>query len=1046
MSTQIEKTYWRSPDEQRGERGDDGPLAAVTEFGVLPQADELKPGRRGFLKATGFAFGAALSGCQPTPEHKAIPYLIQPEGLTPGRAYNYASTCGACPSGCGILATVRDGRPIKLEGNPEHPLSKGGLCAVGQASILGLYDQHRLRQPLRDGKPITWPEADKEIQKHLDKIRQEGGAVRFLSGTVVSPTLRGAIDRFLSSFKDGRHVTYDAISCSAILDAHAATHGLRVLPRYLFDRAEVLVSLDADFLGTWISPAEFAVAYNQARRIDEKKPRQSYHVQFESRLSLTGGKADRRVAVAPGEMGLLATHLVARLAEKAGEAFETIGIGGAPVSAEMLDGLADRLWQARGRSLIVCGSQDVRVQTLCNFANQLLGNYGATLDVEQPAHHRQGDDHSLRTLLGELRAGRVAALFIHQCNPVYELPGGEELLQNLAHVPLVVSCAQRVDETASRAHFICPDHHYLESWSDAEVVSGVVSLSQPALRPLGDTRPLLESLAAWTKSPKSSYEQLRERWQAEVFSRQDAADDFQKFWDRAVHDGYVRVDAKKLPRPTVVGSSVRPLLTADNPPDDALALVLYPKIGLTDGSHAYNPWLQELPDPVSKVTWDNYACLSPATAARLNLNDGDVVRIEVGGEKQTIELPVFRQPGQHDQVVAVALGYGSSASERFAKIGPQWLEVRETVGENGLVGVNAAPLLTWKGNNLRYAGEFVRLTPTGGKHALACTQTYHRLTMPERLAPADAPPRPIIQETTLQRLLTEQTQHDTSVGRAAGPSRAPDGSASRPTEKTDDPAGRRTETREDLWPDDHPTPGARWGMAIDLNSCTGCSACVVACQVENNVPVVGKDEVLREREMYWLRIDRYYSGDDADVSVAYQPMLCQHCGNAPCEAVCPVLATVHSDEGLNQQVYNRCVGTRYCANNCPYKVRRFNWFNYAHDDLLENLVLNPDVTVRSRGVMEKCSFCVQRIQDAKIAAGGRGALPADGVIQTACQQSCPTRAIAFGDLNDPASQVSQLSRDRRGYQVLEELNVRPSITYLSLVRNVPDGTEEKQRG
>ncbi|HEX7379071.1 MAG TPA: hypothetical protein VF278_18255, partial [Pirellulales bacterium] len=815
MSTEQTKTYWRSPDEQGRERADDGPLAAVTEFGAIPQADELKPGRRGFLKAAGFAFGAALSGCQRTPEHKAIPYLIQPEGLTPGRAYSYASTCGACPSGCGILATVRDGRPIKLEGNPEHPLSKGGLCAVGQASILGLYDQHRLRQPLRDGKPITWPEADKEIQKHLDKIRQEGGAVRFLSGTVVSPTLRGAIDRFLSGFKDGRHVTYDAISCSAILDAHAATHGSRVLPRYLFDRAEVLVSLDADFLGTWISPVEFAVAYNQGRRIDEKKPRQSHHVQFESRLSLTGGKADRRVAVAPGEFGLLATHLVARLAEKAGEAFETIGIGGAPVSAEILDGLADRLWQARGRSLIVCGSQDVRVQILCNFANELLGNYGATLDVEQPVHHRQGDDHSLRTLLGELRTGRVAALVIHQGNPVYELPGGEEFLQNLAHVPLVVSCAQRLDETASRAHFICPDHHYLESWSDAEVVSGVVSLSQPALRPLGDTRALLESLAVWTKSPKSSYEQLRERWQAEVFSRQDAVDDFQKFWDRAVHDGCVQVKPDKfspnnLPTSAFDRTSVKPLLTADNPPDDTLALVLYPKVGMTDGSHAYNPWLQELPDPISKVTWDNYACLSPATAARLNLNDGDVVRIEVGGEKRTIELPVFRQPGQHDQVVAVALGYGSRASERFAKIGPQWLEGRETVGENGLVGVNAAPLLAWKDNHLRYAGEFARLTPTGGKHALACTQTYHRLTMPERLAPADAPPRPIIQETTLQRLLAETRRVGTAhheatagnahptrpVGRAAGPSRDPDGSASRPTEKNDGSASRPTENND----------------------------------------------------------------------------------------------------------------------------------------------------------------------------------------------------------------------------------------------------------
>ena len=1019
MSPNVAKTYWRSLEER--DANFDPLAAAGDEFREAPETDGSELGRRGFLKAAGFAFGVALSGCQRMPEHEAIPYLVQPAEITPGRAYDYASTCGACPSGCGILAKVRDGRPIKLEGNPEHPLSQGGLCAAGQASILGLYDQLRLRQPLREGKPTTWPEADKEIMSRLDKLRQTDGAVRFLTSTIISPTLHGAIDRFLSGFKDGRHVTYDALSCSAVFDAHASTHGVRTLPRYHLDRAEVVVGFDADFLGTWISPVEFGAAYRQARRVDDKTSRPSYHVQFESRLSLTGSKADRRVCLASGEMGLAATHLAARLAKMAGEPFESGGIAEPPVAAEVLDRLAERLWRSRGRSLILCGSQDVRVQILCNLANHLLSNYGSTLDVEHPSRQRQGRDHDLRTLLDELREGRVAALFIYKSNPVYELPGSEQLTRDLSRVPLIVSCSERLDETASHAHFVCPDHHYLESWSDAEPVQGVVSLSQPAVHPLGDTRAVLESLAAWAKSPKSAYEQLRARWQAEVFPDQDATDDFQAFWDRAVHDGYVQVNPNKRPIRAFNAGSARPVAAADSPPEESLTLVLYPKVGMTDGSHAYNPWLQELPDPISKVTWDNYACLSPAAALRLDLDDGDVVRVELarGREKQSIELPVFRQPGQHDQVVCVALGYGARVSERFAKVGPQWLEGRETVGENGLVGVNAAPLLEWKDGGLYHAGMSVRLTRTAKRHALASTQTYHRLKAPEHLAGSDNSPRPIILETTLQELLAEQSSPERAAAEA--------------------------HEHEDLWPPDHPQPGAHWGMTIDLNACTGCSACVIACQVENNIPVVGKDEVLREREMHWLRIDRYYSGDDRDVDVAYQPMLCQHCGNAPCEAVCPVLATVHSEEGLNQQIYNRCVGTRYCANNCPYKTRRFNWFNYARDDLLQNLVLNPDVTVRSRGVMEKCSFCVQRIQEAKIAAGGHGARPADGVIQTACQQSCPTQAIVFGDLNDPSSRVAQLSRNRRGYQVLEELNVRPSITYLGLVRNRPDGIEGEKR-
>ena len=464
--------------------------------------------------------------------------------------------------------------------------------------------------------------------------------------------------------------------------------------------------------------------------------------------------------------------------------------------------------------------------------------------------------------------------------------------------------------------------------------------------------------------------------------------------------------------PTFNQADVVPIRPAASSPQGSLTAILYAKVGVPSGSHAYNPWLQELPDPISKMTWDN-SCLSPVAAARLDVRQGDVVNVEGAGENPS--LPVVIQPGQHDEVVAIALGYGSKLSERFGNIGPPWLEARPSVGGNGLVGVNAASLLSWQDGVLRYRREGVRLVKTGRQHPLACTQEEHPIRGTGPLAQGPAQQQlPIIRETPLLNLL--------------------EGKVDRPAEHE----GR------DLWPDDHANrDGPRWGMAIDLINCTGCSACVVACQAENNIPVVGKDEVRRHREMHWLRIDRYYSTPahspvDGSVDVAHQPMLCQHCGNAPCEVVCPVLATVHSDEGLNQQVYNRCVGTRYCANNCPYKVRRFNWFDYAHNDQLQNLVLNPDVTVRSRGVMEKCTFCVQRIQEAKIEAIRLGRVLADGDIQTACQQSCPTRAIVFGNLNDPQSRAAQLRASSRAYGVLAELNVKPAVSYLSLVRNRKD--------
>jgi molybdopterin-containing oxidoreductase family iron-sulfur binding subunit len=782
------------------------------------------------------------------------------------------------------------------------------------------------------------------------------------------------------------------------------------------DKAEVIVSFDADFLGTWISPVEFTSAYQAGRRLEHSAPHLSYHVQFESLLSLTGSKADRRLCLSP--LNVNAGDAEGRLDEL-------------PISSQFLDHLADYLWQNRQHSLVLCGSQNVDLQVLGNFLNHVLGNYGTTVDVVQPSYQREDNDRELETLLQEIHAGKVEALFIYQSNPVHDLPSGESLAIDLKRIPLVVCLTPRLDETARLAHFVCPDHHYLENWNDAEPVNGLVSLVQPVITPMGSTRSVLESLAAWAGKPRAAYDLLREHWEKEVFPRSSQKVAFQGFWDQTLHDGFAQVN----PRPVKVGgfnqAAVRIAPAPDRPPQGTYSVILYSKVGMPDASHAYNPWLHELPDPISKVTWDNYACLSPAAARHLGVNEGDVVRLEasaIPGRSGVLELPVFVQPGLHDQVVAVALGYGSLLSKRFADIGPRWLQARPTVGPDGMVGKNAASLLGWVEGSLRFTQDGVRLTKTGGQHPLASTQSYNQITVPQHLALAGQERRPIIRETTLSGFRQELVA-DANTPATQRPGNLPGG-----------------ESKEDLWPDDHPMTGPHWGMVIDLNACTGCSACVIACQAENNTPVVGKDEVRRQREMHWLRIDRYYTEQNGGVDVAHQPMLCQHCGNAPCEVVCPVLATVHSDEGLNEQVYNRCVGTRYCANNCPYKVRRFNWFDYAHDDLLHNLVLNPDVTVRSRGVMEKCTFCVQRIQEAKIEAGRLGRFPRDGDIQTACQQSCPAQAIVFGNLNEPKSRVARLTADRRSYQVLGELNIRPSVSYLTLVRNRPAEGEGDKHG
>ena len=1000
------KRYWMSVVER------DLPAAASRE---AENGDpDFTTTRRSFLKAAGFTFaGAVASSCARAPEVDAIPYVQQPEGILPGRPVFYATTCGACEARCGLLVTNHDGRPVKIEGNPDHPFSGGSTCAVGQASILGLYDSLRLAYPTKAGQRATWADVDMEIAATLARIKQEGRTVRILTPTITSPTTAAVIADFLSGFTNARHVAYDPISASAVLEAHTQTHGARLMPQYHFDQADVIVSFDADFLGTWVSPLQYTRGYSSKRRISETAPTKSYHVQIESRLSLTGSNADRRLRVAPGELGHVATLLASNIAQRAGTAFPEGGAGGlaASPSDAAIDAIAERLWTARTRGLVISGSQDVRVQALCNFINQTIGAYGTTVDLTRPSYQRAGSDRDLADLRAELARGDVGALFVLGANPVYDLPDSAALTNDIKRVPLVVSTAERLDETASLAHFVCPDHHYLESWSDAEPVGDLVSLTQPTIQPMHDTRSAIESLSTWAGKPQSALDLVRAHWTTAVHPRAATSDSFGAFWDRTLERGVAEIG----PRPAVAATGVaqpvtatfnpsaaKPILRPTDLPASGFGLVLYPNIGMLDGRHGHNAWLHELPDPVTKITWDNCASLSPAAAQKLGVEDGDIVRIAADGGP-AIELPAFVQPGQHDAAVAIALGYGRAGTDRFGKIGPPWFEARP---RPDIVGVNASAFVTTTDGARQYSGRAVTVTRTGGRHQLASTQVHHSLS------PPGAPePRPIIQETTLGEL----TGTETAGAREAAP-----------------------EHVGDLWPDDHQSTGHRWGMAVDLNSCTGCSACVIACQAENNVPVVGQDEVRRNREMHWIRIDRYYSGTDEDPEVAHQPMLCQHCSHAPCETVCPVLATTHSDEGLNEQTYNRCVGTRYCGNNCPYKVRRFNWFDYPHEDRLQNLVFNPNVVIRSRGVMEKCSFCVQRIEENKIEARRLGQPLADGAIKTACEQACPAQAIVFGDLHDPNSRVTALAAGKRAYRVLDELNTQPAVRYLKLVRHDPD--------
>lgn len=1016
--------------------------------------------RRDFLKFLGFSLVAAsLAACE-TPVNTAIPYVVKPEEITPGVANWYASTYFDGRDYASILVKTREGRPIKISGNPISKVTNGATNARIQASVLSLYDSSRLQGPTINGKADTWSNVDKEIAQKLAAITNKAGSIRILSSTVISPSTKSVIADFTAKYPSTKHITYDAISYAGITNANAKVFGQAIIPSYKFENAQVIVSIGADFLVNWIE--NFSMPYAKNRKVSKDKKEMSKHYQFESNLSLSGANADERIPVKVSEHGKVAVNLYNEIARLAG--IQSIPSTKLPCDA-IIKKVASDLYNNKGKSLVVCGSNDTNLQLIIIEINTLLGSYGKTIDMETPNYLNQSNDKEFADLTSEMEAGKIDAIITYNTNPVYTAPGSLKFAEAYNKVPLRISFADRADETAALANYICPDHHYLESWNDFNPKKAHYSLSQPTIRPLfsavdSGTRQAQETLLKWSGSSVAYYAYIQKIWADKVYPMQGKYMVFSEFWNNSLHDGAIEVgnglealpsntkdksqqpiveikEEKKLPEQINLKEIANKINSLNS---SEIELALYEKVGMGNGIQANNPWLQELPDPISKITWDNYVTMSPVEMKQRGYKlmerqdrEASVVSITVNGT--SIELPVIPQPGQALGTIGIAVGYGR---EKAGKLSLQ---------TGTIIGENAFPFISMLDGTFNYSAFDVKIENTNKTTEIAGTQVHHTLMA-----------REIVKETTLEKYLKDPKSgnKDEMLITHAGPKKA---------------------ATIDLW-DEHEKLGHKWGMTIDLNSCIGCGSCVIACGAENNVAVVGKDQVMKTREMQWIRIDRYYSSDmnkdiasevgegaidmyldmenpsTANPKVVFQPMMCQHCSHAPCETVCPVLATNHSSDGLNHMTYNRCVGTRYCANNCPYKVRRFNWFNYNENkdftfnpsqDDLGRMVLNPDVVVRSRGVMEKCSMCVQRIQKGKLDAKTAERKLVDGDVNTACAEACPANAILFGDVNDPSSEISLLRKreeNERNYFILEELGVKPSVSYLTKVRNCDETIEE----
>ena len=957
--------------------------------------------RRDFLKYVGFSTAAAsLAACE-GPVIKSIPYVVAPDEIVPGVANYYATTISDGFDFASVLVKTREGRPIKIERN-DLGGKIGGVNARVHASVLSMYDKNRLMGPQINGQDATWAELDQAVASGLEGLN--GAEVILLTQSFASPSTAALVKAFTKKYPNVKHVTYDMVSVSEALDAFQEVYGMRALADYDFSKAATIVSIGADFLGDW-QGGGFEAGYAQSRI--PKDGRMSRHIQFEANMSLSGANADKRVPASPAQQAAVLGYIT-----------------GSKALSDVPEIIRPAAEQAK-RQLEKAGSKGVLVCGLpCPMAQKKVLNYNASIgsevmDVTHPIMKFSGSSTAVQDVIEGVKNGRIKGLITAGVNPLYAFPenGFAEAFKNLG---FTLSFAMRADETASAAKLVAATPHYLEAWGDVEAKKGMFSLVQPTIRPLFNTRQFQECMLAWTGSTQSYHDYLKAFWQENILSGSS--------WSKALHDGVFSstysADYGSLP------ATATPARHFDT--GEAMALCLYTKTGLGDGRQANNPWLQELPDPISRATWDNYLTVSAADAKRLSLTNthvsngalnGDCVRVTVG-DAVLERVPVLIQPGQAPGTVGLALGYGQKAS----------------IQAEMQTGVNAYSLYKEFSSV-----QSVSIEKVAGTHEFACIQLHNTMMG-----------RDIIRETTLEIFNTKDKDYWNAV----------------PTVSKDHKEIPVTSPEADLWDSFDRSIGHHFNLSIDLNACTGCGACVIACHAENNVPVVGKSEMRRSRDMHWLRIDRYYSSEesfsaDADKKenisglgsslsefaemevaadnpqVAFQPVMCQHCNHAPCETVCPVAATSHGRQGQNHMAYNRCVGTRYCANNCPYKVRRFNWFLYAENEEFDyhmnndlgRMVLNPDVVVRSRGVMEKCSMCIQMTQKTILDAKRDGRVIKDGEFKTACSAACETGAIQFGDINDEHSAVATLKEDDRMYHLLEAVGTKPNVFYQAKVRN-----------
>jgi molybdopterin-containing oxidoreductase family iron-sulfur binding subunit len=1009
------KKYWKSVEELKGSSVVE--TLIKNEFvediptdDFLGDKDTLESSsttRRDFLKYVGFTTAAAsLAACE-GPVVKSIPYVVKPNDIMPGVADWYATSVADGFDFSNVLIKTREGRPIQVMPNKE---ANGTTGARVQAVVLSLYDEQlRLKEPTKNGTAISWADADREIGQKLNNFKEAGKQVVLLTGTMASPSTDKVVGEFLTTYPNAKHVVYDAISEDASAAAFEAMYGRRALPSYKLQNAETIVSFGADFLGDF--HGGFEKAYVAGRKPETGK--MSYHVHVESNMSLTGANADKRLVAKPSDAVFALVNLYNEITGN------SVASNATPIDSEIKK-LAKLLKKAGSKGVVMTGINDVNAQLISLAINKALNS--EVIDAHNSLNIRQGNLAEVQNVVSDMKSGKVAGLFTVNIDPSYSLPNATEFKEALLKVDLRVALSVENNETVNAMEYALPATHFLESWGDTQFSEGKFGLVQPTIQPLFKTRQIQDSLLKWSGSTTTYFDLLKNFWSTEVLEGSS--------WNKALHNGYfiktTTIDSnRKELSIDAVAKRLKKSTTASG-----MELNLYVKTGLGDGKQANNPWLQEFPDPITRTSWDNYLTMSMADARDLGFSNpvkdngainGDYAKVSVNGKE--VVVPVMIQPGQAKGSVGLSLGYGKTFGLK----------------EEMQVGVNAYPLYK-DGNNIQYN---VAIEKVSGTHKFACTQVQKTI----------AGRHDILKVATLKEYNTVAPKdHENGWNKPASVSYD----------------HKEVEAKTiDLWDEHNREIGHHFNLSIDLTSCTGCGACVVACHAENNVPVVGKDEVRVGRDMHWLRIDRYYTSEvetreeakelglstaetykgleteAENPEVTFQPMMCQHCNHAPCETVCPVAATTHGRQGQNQMTYNRCVGTRYCANNCPYRVRRFNWFRYADNNEFDfnmnsehgKMVLNPDVVVRSRGVMEKCSMCIQSTQATILKAKKEGRPVNTDEFQTACSSACSSGALVFGDVNNEEDQVTALAVDKRAYHVLDYLQTKPNVVYQTKVVN-----------